>query len=61
MEEEKKDVEKPAEAPKAKPKPKKALAERIEEREVCFDRLSRNTISALYNFTHIYIFMYVKI
>jgi len=37
VEEEKKDVEKPAEAPKAKPKPKKALAERIEEREVrCF-------------------------
>lgn len=36
MEEEKKDVEKPAEAPKAKSKPKKALAERIEEREVCF-------------------------
>ncbi|XP_024880947.1 eukaryotic translation initiation factor 3 subunit J [Temnothorax curvispinosus] len=30
---EKRDVEKPAEAPKAKPKPKKALAERIEERE----------------------------
>ncbi|KYN27734.1 PREDICTED: eukaryotic translation initiation factor 3 subunit J [Trachymyrmex cornetzi] len=34
VEEEKKDVEKPAElVPKAKPKPKKALAERIEERE----------------------------
>ncbi|XP_011869840.1 PREDICTED: eukaryotic translation initiation factor 3 subunit J [Vollenhovia emeryi] len=36
VEEEKRDVEKPgplAEAPKAKPKPKKALAERIEERE----------------------------
>lgn len=37
MEEEKKDVEKPAEAPKAKAKPKKALAERIEEREVRFN------------------------
>lgn len=37
VEEEKKDVEKPAEAPKTKSKPKKALAERIEEREVCFD------------------------
>lgn len=34
---EKKDVEKLAEAPKAKPKPKKALAERIEEREVGFN------------------------
>lgn len=34
VDEEKKDVEKPAEIqPKAKPKPKKALAERIEERE----------------------------
>lgn len=44
MEEEKKDVEKPAEAPKAlaKAKPKKALAERIEEREVCLDYFSRS-------------------
>ncbi|KAJ8687171.1 hypothetical protein QAD02_022965 [Eretmocerus hayati] len=31
--EEKKDVEKPADVPKAKPKPKKTLAEKIEERE----------------------------
>jgi len=37
VEEEKKDVEKPAEAPKTKSKSKKALAERIEEREVCLD------------------------
>ena len=35
MNEEKKDVEKPAEVPKAKPKPKKKLAEIIEEKEVC--------------------------
>ncbi|XP_015597497.1 eukaryotic translation initiation factor 3 subunit J [Cephus cinctus] len=33
FDEEKKDVEKPAEVPKAKPKPKKTLAEKIEERE----------------------------
>lgn len=33
--EEKKDIEKPAaEVPKAKPKPKKTLADKIEEREV---------------------------
>jgi hypothetical protein len=37
VEEEKKDVEKPAEVSKAKIKPRKALAERIEEREVCFN------------------------
>lgn len=41
--EEKKDVEKPAEVPKAKPKPKKTLAEKIEEREVCI-----NTVKFLY-------------
>lgn len=35
VEEEKKDVEKPAEAPKVKNKPKKTLADKIEEREVC--------------------------
>lgn len=35
MNEEKKDVEKPSqEVPKAKPKPKKTLADKIEEKEV---------------------------
>lgn len=58
MEEEKKDVEKPAEVPKAKPKPKKALAERIEEREVGFDCLQCDYLLwYLYNFTHMYLYM----
>lgn len=35
VEEEKKDVEKAPEVPKAKSKPKKTLADKIEEREVC--------------------------
>lgn len=36
MNEEKRDEEKkPVEVPKAKPKPKKTLADKIEEREVC--------------------------
>lgn len=35
VEEEKKDVEKAPELPKAKSKPKKTLADKIEEREVC--------------------------
>lgn len=43
MNDEKKDVEKvPAEVPKAKPKPKKTLAEKIEEREVCKVKLLHN-------------------